>query len=516
MCLRVEKTLSFDFRKKIKLFYFAIFLSLPNLSSCNDDKFPDDFVLGVGTSAFQSEGAWNVSNKGESIWDVLIHEKPDIVWGKANADVAANSYYLYKTDVDLVEKIGANAFKISISWPRILPNGFNNEINYDGIQHYHDVIDEILSRNITPYINMYHWDLPIRLQELGGLANPLFVNWYLDYAEILFRSFGDKVKYWSTFNEPGFNCVMGYQGSYAPLVNQSGIGEYFCLHHSLLAHAKTYKMYNEKFREKQQGKIIIAFALTWPVPKNPEDINELELGEQMLKFQDGWLLHPLFSNEGDYSEFVKDRIARQSSHQGYSRSRLPEFTKEEIALIRNSVDILSVNYYHGLEVKKFSADDTKPIVSHDADIGIIMQMLTSVYETGNNKCSIERCHPWGLSAIIRRITAKYNTPTIVIGENGYRDEGQLDDIDRGQFFYYHLKEVLKLVKEGFNIQGYFTWTLFDIFEWTQGYEHRYGLFSVNFTDPERPRIPKLWSAKVITDIYRTRSIPSSFDSFSQR
>ncbi|CAD6222011.1 GSCOCG00005279001-RA-CDS [Cotesia congregata] len=318
MCLRVEKTLSFDFWKKIKLFHFFMFISLPNLSSCNDNKFPDNFVLGVGTSAFQSEGAWNVSNKGESIWDVLIHEKPDVVWGKANADVAANSYYLYKTDIDLVEKIGANAFKISISWPRILPNGFNNEINYDGIQHYHDVIDEILSRNITPYINMYHWDLPIRLQKLGGLANPLFVNWYLDYAEILFRTFGDK------------------------------------------------------------------------------------------------------------------------------------------------------------------------------------------------------CHPWGLSAIIRRITTKYNTPAIVIGENGYRDEGQLDDIDRGQFFYYHLKEVLKLVREGFNIQGYFTWTLFDIFEWTQGYEHRYGLFSVNFTDPERPRVPKLWSAKVITDIYRTRLIPPSFESFSQR
>ncbi|XP_057333573.1 myrosinase 1-like [Microplitis mediator] len=480
-----------------------------------ENRFPDGFIFGVGTSSYQSEGAWNISNKGESIWDSLTHEKPYVVAGQTNADVAANSYYMYKTDVDLVTQLGANAYRISISWPRILPTGFDNEINNDGIQHYNDVIDEILSKNLTPFVTIYHWDLPTRLQELGGLANPLFVNWFVDYANVLFTAFGDKVKYWTTFNEPGFNCVVGYQGIYAPLINQSGIGEYLCGHHTLLAHAKTYKMYNEKFRGKQQGKIMIALALTWPVLKNIEDANELEVGEQYINFQNGWFLHPLFSTDGDYSKTIKDKIGSHSSIQGFSRSRLPQFTSEEIELIKNSADLLSVNFYHGLEVKKFTDYDITTTISHDADVGVITQSPASAYETGNDTCNIERCHPWALSAIINRITTDYNIPAIMIGENGYRDEGQLDDTNRGQFFYYHLKEVLKLIKEGVNIQGYFAWTLFDIFEWTQGYTHRYGIFSVNITDPQRPRTPKLWSAKVISQIYKTKSIPKSFSSFEK-
>ncbi|XP_057327909.1 myrosinase 1-like [Microplitis mediator] len=480
------------------------------------DKFPDDFIFGVGTSAYQSEGAWNVSNKGESIWDKMTHEQPSTVADGTNADVAANSYYLYKTDVDLVKQLGANSYRISLSWPRILPTGFDNYVNEDGIRYYNDLIDEMLKKNITPFVTIFHWDLPLDLEDLGGWTNPSIVDWFVDYARVVFNAFGAKVKYWTTFNEPMFYCMYGYQGILAPRKNWSGIADYLCGHNALLAHAKTYRLYSDHFRKTQKGKISLNLALFWTVPENPNDQEEVDAADYMFEFRNEWFLHPIYSKDGDYSKIMKDRIANYSSIQGLFRSRLPAFKRHEIELIKNSADFLSINYYSVVTVRKFKNFDIKETISYDADVGTRHTPgapNNASFETENNECDVKNCQPWGLSKIIKRLTQKYSIPMIMIAENGYADEGQLEDMDRAKYFYYHLKEILKLIKEGINIQGYYAWTLFDVFEWDKGHTFKLGLYSVNYTDPERARTPRKWSPKLLKDIYTTKTIPSSFLSF---
>ncbi|XP_057327908.1 myrosinase 1-like [Microplitis mediator] len=482
------------------------------------DRFPDDFLFGAATSAYQSEGAWNVSNKGESIWDKLTHEKPYTVKDKTNADTAANSYNSYKTDVDLVKQLGANSYRISLSWPRILPTGFDNYVNEDGIRFYNDLIDEMLKKNITPFITIYHWDLPATLEDLGGWTNPLIVDWFVDYARVVFNAFGTKVKFWATFNEPMFNCYHAYNGVWAPRKNQSGVGDYLCVHHTLLAHAKTYQLYNENFRETQKGEVSIVLTVFETVPENPNDPEEVKANEFYSKFRNDWMLHPIFSKEGDYSKVMKKKIAKYSSIQGFSRSRLPEFKKDEIDLIKNSADFLALNYYVVLSVTKFKNLDVKKTISFDADAGAHHHFNApdSALTGHKNACSVKYCHPWGLSKLIRRITRKYDIPKIVIAENGYGDERNVKgskDIDRAEYHYYHLKELLKLIKEGINIKGYFAWSLFDVFEWERGYTVNYGIYAVNFTDPKRTRTPKDWSPKLLKEIYTTKTIPSCFLSF---
>ncbi|XP_008547080.1 myrosinase 1 [Microplitis demolitor] len=490
--------------------------------SAGVDKFPDDFLFGAATSAYQIEGAWNVSNKGKSIWDLWSHEKPSVVYDETNGDVAANSYYLYKTDVDLVKQLGANSYRVSLSWSRILPTGFDDYVNEDGIRYYNDLFDEMLKKNITPFVTIYHWDLPLNLENLGGWANPSIVDWFVDYARVVFNAFGAKVKLWGTYNEPMFNCYYTYNGAWArknPIYKtKAGIYDFLCGHHALLAHAKTYQLYKKNFRATQKGEISIIIAPFSTIPRNPSDPEDVEANNFYLRFRNDWFLHPIFSKKGDYPQAMKDAIANHSAIQGFPKSRLPEFTKEEIVLIKNSADFLVINYYTIVTISKFKNLDIKKTVSFDADVGARHYFTvpdTSVvgYE---NQCTIPYCQPWGLSLTIHRITRKYDIPKIVIGENGYMDYHNLaglNDIDRAEYHYYHLKELLKLIKEGINIKGYYVWSLIDLFEFSRGYTCNYGIYAVNFTDPNRTRTPKIWSTKLLKEIYTTKTIPSSFTNF---
>ncbi|KAH0549513.1 hypothetical protein KQX54_009903 [Cotesia glomerata] len=198
----------------------------------------------------------------------MIHQNPHAVNDMINTDVATNAYNMYKTDINLIKQINGNSYRISISWSRILPSGFSDYINFEGIQYYGNVINEMIEQNITPVVTIYHWDLPQKLQELGRWTNPLFVNWFVDYAKVLFTAFGDQVKYWITIAEPSVMCYFSYNGDFAPGFNQSGIGDYLCGHHALIAHAKTYRMCHQEFRQQQNGYIGIELFLTWQLYPN--------------------------------------------------------------------------------------------------------------------------------------------------------------------------------------------------------------------------------------------------------
>ncbi|CAD6244337.1 GSCOCG00013351001-RA-CDS [Cotesia congregata] len=484
--------------------YYATSKSLVGIQRVNaakEGRFPDDFLFGVSTSAYQTEGAWNVSGKGESIWDYATHNSPETVIDNSNGDIAANSYFMYKTDIDLAKQLGCNAFRISISWPRILPTGFPNSLNPKGIEHYNNVINEMLGRNITPVVTLFHWDLPKELQDLGGWTNPLIVDWFVDYARIVFKAFGDRVKYWSTVNEPTVYCVYGYGGKMVPFVNHTGITDYLCGHHMLLAHAKAHKMYNEEFRQEQKGKVGLSISVPWAVASNPEDPEEVAGADRWFEFWGSWFLNPLFGHFGDYPEKMKSRIAENSLKQGFPRSRLPEFTAEEISMLRNSTDFLGLNYYHASPVQKYQNYNVTSTVSFFGDI----EML-EVPANQNGAAFSDRSTSWALVSTIQKINKDFEVPMIMITENGYWDRGQLADIGRAKYHHEHLSELPGLIAQGINIRGYFAWSLIDNFEWSVGYTQKFGLFSVDYTVPERTRIPKI-STKVISDFYKTKKIP---------
>ncbi|XP_008559244.1 myrosinase 1 [Microplitis demolitor] len=476
-------------------------VELERINAAKDGHFPDDFIFGVSTSAYQTEGAWNISGKGESIWDYVTHNSPEIVIDKSNGDIAANSYYMYKTDIDLAKQVGSNAFRISLSWPRILPTGFPNRVNAEGIKHYNDVINEMISKNITPVVTLYHWDLPKELNDLGGWTNPLIVDWFVDYARVVFQAFGDRVKYWMTVNEPTVYCVYGYGGKMVPFVNHSGIADYLCGHHMLLAHAKAHKMYKNEFAQQQKGKVGISISVPWAVGSNPEDVEESEGVERWFSFLASWFLNPLFSYDGDYPEVMKNIIKENSLKQGFSKSRLPKFTTEEVEMVKNSTDFLGLNFYHAVRVEKWTDYDVNTTVSFFGDIGML-----EVPANEHAAAFSDRSTPWAFVAMIQKINKDFNIPMIMITENGYWDRGQLADIGRAKYYHQHLSELPGLIAQGINIRGYFAWSLIDNFEWAAGYTQKFGIFSVDYTVPERTRIPKI-STKVISDFYKTKKIP---------
>lgn len=187
----------------------------------------------------------------------MTHTRPDKIADGSNADIACNSYHKTDEDIALLKNLGVDHYKISLSWARILPTGFPNQINKAGVDYYNQLIDKLLRNGITPLVTLFHWDLPQPLQELGGFTNSFIITWFKDFAKLAFEKFGDRVKFWTTFNEPKQICNFGYgSGRFAPGIESSGIGDYICTHNLLKAHAEVYHLYDIAFRPTQKGKLV--------------------------------------------------------------------------------------------------------------------------------------------------------------------------------------------------------------------------------------------------------------------
>ena len=224
----------------------------------------------------------------------MCHQHPDYVNGRANGNDAAKSYELYKEDVRLLKEAGMQFYRFSISWSRVMPRGDTANINEAGLRYYDNLINELIANGIEPMVTMYHWDLPSALQEWGGFTNPAIIDYFVDYAELLFRRYGDRVKKWLTFNEPSMICDAGYgEGSFAPLVHSPGVGVYLCSHHLLIAHAKTYDLYKDRFkRPDTKLGIVINCGMTWPKDSNrPQDY---VAAETSLQFAVSFLIAKIF------------------------------------------------------------------------------------------------------------------------------------------------------------------------------------------------------------------------------
>lgn len=225
-----------------------------------------------------------IIGKGENIWDRFTHVHPYRILDGSNGDIACDSYHKYKEDVQLIKSLGVSFYRFSLSWSRILPTGYPNVINQEGIKYYNNLIDELKRNGIDPVVTIFHWDLPQPLQEIGGWPNPVLAEHYLNFARIAFREFGDRVKTWITINEPKQICKMGYGDAWlAPSMTAAGIGDYMCSYTLLLAHAKAYHLYDREFRPTQHGEIGITMDSFWfqPASESPADI---EAADRMFDF----------------------------------------------------------------------------------------------------------------------------------------------------------------------------------------------------------------------------------------
>ncbi len=451
--------------------------------------FPKNFVWGTATASYQIEGAWLEGGKGLSIWDAFAHTPGKIKNGDT-ADVACDHFHRYKEDIARMADMGLKAYRFSISWPRILPAG-RGKINSAGIQFYSNLIDELLKRNITPWVTLYHWDLPLALQlELDGWLNPKIANIFAEYASICFEHFGDRVKHWITLNEPWVVAILGYgQGIFAP-GRVSNAEPYQAAHNLLRAHALAADLYHRKFQPSQAGEIGIANNCDWrePLTDSPKD---RAAAQRALEFFLGWFADPIY--RGDYPETMRARVGE----------RLPRFSPEIKSLLKGSTDFFGLNHYTTLYASDSGGRpvDATPYgnggISEDQDVQLSADPKWEKTAMGWTIV------PWGLRKLLHWIDKRYAHPPIVITENGCAcndvlENGHVHDAQRIQFLSDYLSEAHRAIDEGVDLRGYFLWSFMDNFEWALGFSKRFGIHYVNYRTLERlPKDSAFWYSKVI-------------------
>lgn len=463
-------------------------------------KFPNGFLIGCASAAYQIEGAWDEGGKGENMWDFFTHTRPDLIRDRSNGDVACDSYHKYREDVKLIKDAGFDVYRFSISWSRILPTGKDDNVNEVGVQYYQNLIDELLANGVKPLVTLYHWDLPQPLSELGGWLNPDIADYFEKFARVVFKRLGDKVKLWLTLNEP-FEVVQGYgSDSYPPVLNLHGVGDYQAAHNLLRAHAKAYHVYNDEFRLEQNGKIGITLNSDFSFPKTQTKA-DIEAAERAMQFFLGWFAHPIYSEKGDYPPIMREIIDKNSEKEGRSSSRLPSFTASELEALKGSSDFFGLNHYTS---RYATPGETGEIPSFLRDMAVIKTVDPKWPGSASDWLKVV---PEGFRGLLNWVKKEYNNPPVIVTENGFSDSGELDDDDRIRYFYGYLTELLKAIHEDkCNVKGYMLWSIMDNFEWFKGYTERFGIYHTDYNDKNRTRIAKK-SFKFIQEILRTRSIP---------
>ena len=453
-------------------------------------KFSDDFIWGTATSSYQIEGAHNTHGKGPSIWDSFC-EIPNRIKNNENGNVAIDHYHRYKEDVALLKSQGFKAYRFSISWSRIMPDG-KGEVNEEGIAFYSNLIDELLANNIEPWVTLYHWDLPLALQmENDGWLNPKIINYFEAYAKLCFERFGDRVKNWITLNEPWVVAILGYgQGVFAP-GRTSNSEPYLAGHHLILAHAQAVNLYKTVFKD-QKGTIGITNNCDWREPLTNKKA-DIAAAERALLFFLGWFADPIYF--GDYPQVMKDRLG----------NRLRTFTEEEKVLIKNSSDFFGLNHYTTM----YAAEDDHTGETQGAygngGISEDQDVLLSQDDTWPLTAFNWAVVPWGCTKLLQWISKRYNNPTIYITENGFAchdvfENGEVNDLDRLEYYKQYLEACHKAINSGVKLKGYFAWSLFDNFEWASGYSLRFGINYIDYKTLERiPKSSAKWFKKIITN-----------------
>ncbi|XP_066263017.1 myrosinase 1-like [Euwallacea similis] len=440
---------------------------------CDLTTFPENFKFGTASSAYQIEGGWNEDGKGKSWWDWYLN-----TYIRDNGNVASDSYHRYLDDIEALKEIGVDYYRFSISWPRILPKGHRTEVNQAGIDYYNNLLDGLEEAGIEPMVTIFHWDTPYVLTYLGDWSNRKIVNDFVDYAELLFQLFGDRVKLWATINEPRSFCQDVPERVHSLHLTDLPLGtyEYLCGHHVLLAHAYTYRLYQDKYKYSQGGKlgIVLNFDENIPYSNSTEDI---ETAKRANNFDVGWFANPLVF--GDYPQIMKDVVTQNSAQQNFTTSRLPSFTTNEKNIVKGSFDVMFLNHYSA-HLVAMAEQNLAPSWSNDKQID---SFINTSWPTTNIGFAI---HPPALRGVLAYMKETYNNPVLWITENGMSDTGGTSDDARIQFIQSMLEQVrLAMCEDGVKILGYTYWSFLDSFEWNSLYSAKFGLVEVNFTTYDR-------------------------------
>lgn len=475
-------------------------------------EFPPGFLFGAASASYQTEGAWNVSGKGPSIWDTYTHAFPDRILDGSNGDVATNSYYMFQDDVRAAKLMSLDTYRISLSWPRLLPNGrVSGGVNPDGVRFYNELIDEILSQGLHPCVTIFHWEVPQHLEDLyGGFLSPRIVEDFVNFADLAFKLFGDRVTTWITLNEPLSFSESGYAlGLLAPgrcsfwydsncTGGDAGTEPYIVTHHQLLAHAAAYRLYKAKYAEVQNGRVGITLVTHWFLPYDAK--NTSQAPNVALEFEFGWFMRPI--TYGDYPPIMKERV----------QGRLPRFTSQEKKLLKGSYDFLGLNYYTGQFAHFFPLGYVPPYPSYETDgVNRTMTDINGTYLGGGPEYDHiwVQLYPLGLFSILEHIREEYGNPTVFITENGMCTNASLhpyrtlNDTERVTYMAEHVCCLQNAMTKGSKVEGMIFWSLVDNFEWYAGYTENFGLYYIDRENGYQ-RIPKysaLWLASHLAPDY---------------
>ncbi|XP_021775387.1 cyanidin 3-O-glucoside 5-O-glucosyltransferase (acyl-glucose)-like [Chenopodium quinoa] len=449
--------------------------------------FPKDFIFGASTSAYQVEGAALHDGRKPSIYDTFAHRSK---YDTRNPDVACDQYHKYKEDVQLMVETGLDAYRFSISWSRLIPDG-RGAVNFKGLRYYNNLINELISHGIEPHVTLVHTDLPQVLEnEYGGFLNVRIIEDFTSYVDVCFREFGDRVRHWTTFNEANIFVFGGYDAGNTPpsrcsspfgFINctkgNSTTEPYIAAHHILLAHAYAVKLYKENYKAKQRGLVginLLSYHFA-PLTDTREDILACQ---RAYDFLIGWFMHPL--TYGDYPEIMKKNVG----------NRIPVFTKKESKLLKGSFDFIGVNYYYIQKVKDNSMSLTKTPRDLFADMAVKWIFPNS---SASPKEFTFPNEPWGFERVLEYYKDVYANPLIFIHENGQAESYNtaIQDQFRVEYLHDHIGRLLDVVRNGSNTQGYFVWSLLDVYELLFSFDATFGLYYVDYNDPNLTRHPKL-------------------------
>ncbi|PUZ73249.1 hypothetical protein GQ55_2G458900 [Panicum hallii var. hallii] len=457
--------------------------------------FPEGFVFGTAASAYQVEGMAKQGGRGPSIWDAFI-EVPGTIPNNATADVTVDEYHRYKEDVNIMKNMGFDAYRFSISWSRIFPSKYGTgKVNREGVDYYNRLIDYMIQQGITPYANLYHYDLPLALHEqyLGWLS-PKIVEAFADYAEFCFQTFGDRVKNWFTFNEPRCVAALGYDnGLHAPgrcsecaAGGNSTTEPYLVAHHLILSHAAAVKRYRDKYQLYQKGRIGILLDFVWYEPFSNSSADRAA-AQRARDFHLGWFLDPIINGQYPYSM------------QGIVKDRLPSFSDEESRMVKGSIDYVGINHYTSYYMKDPGTWNLMPVsYQDDWHVGFVYERNGVPIGTHANSYWLYIV-PWGINKAVNYVKETYENPIMILAENGMDQPGNgsitqgVHDTIRIRYYRNYIKELKKAIDEGARVIGYFAWSLLDNFEWRLGYTSRFGLVYVDYKTLKRyPKDSAFW------------------------
>ncbi len=438
-------------------------------------RFPEGFLWGAATSAYQIEGSPLADGAGPSIWQRFVHS-PGLIASGETGDVACDHYHRWKSDVALMADLGLTAYRFSIAWGRILPGG-RGRVNPGGLAFYDRLVDALLAHEIQPMVTLYHWDLPAALDDLGGWLNPDAAEWLADYARVMFRALGDRVALWTTLNEPWVVTDGGYlRGALAP--GHRNLYEAPIATHNLLrAHGAAV----QAFRAERKGSIglVVNLEPKYPASASPADLVATRRADAYMNRQ---YLDPVFF--GRYPDELAEIFG----------PAWPSHRDADLQLIRQPIDFLGLNYY------------TRSVSRHDDSVLPVRASSVRQPEQAYTETGWE-VYPQALTAVLLWIKERYGDVPLYITENGaaFYDppspvDGRIEDPLRVHYYHEHLRAAEDAIRQGVDLRGYFAWSLLDNFEWSLGYAKRFGIVHVDYRTLQRT--PKA-SARYYSEIIRS-------------